>query len=39
MRAAGDDPAERLLAVFDKLATVITQPTSGAAAISPPTWP
>lgn len=26
MRAAGDDPHERLLAVFDKLATVIAQP-------------
>ncbi|MFE2561020.1 TetR/AcrR family transcriptional regulator [Streptomyces sp. NPDC059352] len=26
MRAAGDDPRERLLAIFDKLATIITQP-------------
>lgn len=26
MRAAGDDPRERLLAVFDKLATVVTEP-------------
>ncbi|MEV5283464.1 hypothetical protein [Streptomyces sp. NPDC052811] len=26
MRAAGDDPHERLLAVFDELATVIAQP-------------
>ncbi|MEV6394767.1 TetR/AcrR family transcriptional regulator [Streptomyces sp. NPDC051907] len=26
MREAGDDPRERLLAVFDKLATVIAQP-------------
>ncbi|MFD0154476.1 TetR/AcrR family transcriptional regulator [Streptomyces sp. NPDC055721] len=26
MRAAGDDPRERLLAVFDKLATIIAEP-------------
>jgi AcrR family transcriptional regulator len=26
MRSAGDDPRERLLAVFDKLATVVTEP-------------
>ncbi|MGW0765513.1 TetR/AcrR family transcriptional regulator [Streptomyces sp. NPDC002676] len=26
MRTAGDDPPERLLAVFDKLATVVTEP-------------